>query len=251
MGITLDKIEKSAPELVSMVKNAQKSLDSHGLTNATAKVALMLDHSGSISREYSNGSLQQLAERVLGIGLQLDDDGQIDLFFFDSSAAYAGEISVNDYKGSVDRLRNGRRMGTTRYDLAIDKVLEHYGFSGTKTVEKRGMFGKKKVQPEVVAAAEHPVFVVFLTDGKPDDERAAVLSLTKASVSPVFFKFLSIGRHIDFLQQLDDLDSRFVDNADYQSYQSLSNVSDQKLFDDLLDEYPEWVAEVRSRGLIK
>jgi uncharacterized protein YegL len=238
MGITLDKVQSAAPELVSLYKDAQASLNTHGLTNATARVALVLDHSGSISGEYSNGSLQKLAERVLGLASHLDDDGQVDVFFFDSKADYAGEISIDDYQGRINHLRRNRQWGLTYYGLAVNKVTEHFNLG------KKGLFGKKK-------AVETPVFVVFLTDGKPSDPNEAMKIIRETSNSPVFFKFLSIGPHIQFLQDVDDMQGRPLDNTDYKSFQNLSKVSDQELFDALLDEYPQYLTDARNLGILK
>jgi len=258
MGISLNKIEEKAPELINLAKKAQFSLSKHDLVDTKAKVALVLDYSGSMNRQYKNGSMQKLAEEVLALGAQLDDDGEIDFFVFDSGAAHLGEINLDNYKGSVDRLTGSRRMGTTNYAAAFDTVRSHYGFAGaagTATVEKKGFFGKKTVvapAPSQSGPADQPVFAIFLTDGAPDSKPAAVKALTAASTAPIFWKFLSIGNEsMDFLQKLDDLDDRFVDNADYKPVGNLEDLTPAKLFDMLLDEYPSWIAEVRAKGLIR
>jgi len=251
MPVNLDKIESQAPALLSLAKQATISIDKSGLNGTVAKVALVLDYSGSMGNEYKNGSMQRLAEKVLALATQLDDDGAIDFFVFDSSAAYLGEISLGDYKGSVDRLTRGRRMGTTNYAEAFLKVRDHFGFGNT--VEKKGLFGRTKTVPNPNSGpADAPVYALFLTDGVPDNKAAAVKALTEVAATPIFWKFLSIGREsIEFLQKLDDLDDRFVDNADYKPVGNVDKVNDSELFDMLLDEYPGWLKEVRAKGLIK
>ena len=86
MGISFDKVESQAPELVSLAKKAQFNLSKHGLDDARAKVALCLDHSGSMRQAYASGQVQALAERVLALATQLDDDGAVDVFFFGTEA---------------------------------------------------------------------------------------------------------------------------------------------------------------------
>lgn len=250
-GLSLDKIEQKAPALLSLAKTANQTLDKSGLNGTVAKVALVADFSGSMANDYHNGSMQRLAEKVLALGTQLDDDGAIDFFVFDSSAAYLGEITLDDYKGSVDRLTRGRRMGTTDYAAAFLKVRDHFGFSST--IEKKGLFGRTKVVPNPASGpADAPVYALFLTDGAPDNPSAAVRALTEVSTAPIFWKFLSIGRqNIPFLQKLDDLSDRFVDNADYKPVGNVDKVSEKELFEMLLDEYPSWLQEVRAKGLIK
>lgn len=251
MGISLEKIEQRAPSLLSLAKEASSALDKSGLNGTVAKVALVLDYSGSMRNEYKNGSMQRLAEKVLALGTQLDDDGAIDLFVFDSHVAYLGEITLDGFKGSIDRLTSGRKMGTTNYADAFLKVRDHFGFA--PTVEKRSLFGKVKLTPNPnQGPANEPVYALFLTDGAPDSKPEAVRALTEVSTSPVFWKFLSIGpTAIPFLQKLDDLDTRFVDNADYKHVGNVDNISEKDLFEMLLDEYPSWVKEVRAKGLIK
>ena len=251
MGISLEKVEQKAPGLLSLAKEASASLDKSGLNGTVAKVALVLDYSGSMRDQYSNGHMQRLAEKLLALGTQLDDDGAIDFFVFDSSAAYLGEITLDDYHGSVDRLTRGRRMGTTDYAGAFLTVRDHFGFA--PTVQKKGLFGHTKAVPNPNSGpANEPVYALFLTDGAPDNAAAAVKALTEVSTAPIFWKFLSIGREqIPFLHRLDDLKDRFVDNANYQAVGNVDTVSDKDLFTMLMEEYPDWLKEVRAKGLIK
>lgn len=252
MGISLDKIESQAPKLLKLAKQAVETIDKSKLNGQTAKVVLCLDYSGSMSREYSSGSMQRLSEKVLALGTQFDDDGNIDFFVFDSGAAYLGDIGISDFEGSVNRLTKGRHMGSTNYADVMLMIRDHFGFSKPAPA-KKGLFGKlKKAEPSTTTPADEPVYVLFLTDGAPNSQEEAVSALTEVSTAPIFWKFLSIGgSKIDFLQKLDDLSSRFVDNADYKHIGDVDKITDAKLFEDLLDEFPEWITEVRSKGLIK
>lgn len=252
MGISLGKIEEQAPKLMTLVKQAVQTIDKSKLNGQTAKVVLCLDYSGSMSREYSNGSMQRLSEKVLALGTQFDDDGNIDFFVFDSGAAYLGDIGISDFEGSVNRLIGGRRMGSTNYADVMYMIRDHFGFSKPAPV-KKGLFGKlKKVEPASAEPADEPIYVLFLTDGTPNSEEEAIAAITEVSTAPIFWKFLSIGGgEIEFLQKIDDLPSRFVDNADYKHVKDVDKISDADLFEALLDEFPEWIAEVRSKGLIK
>jgi hypothetical protein len=263
MPISLDKVESTAPGLVSLAKTAKVSLEKRNLFGTKAKVAVVMDYSGSMSREYSSGRVQNLTERILALATQLDDDGAIDFFVFDSSAAYLGEVPLDNYAGAVTRLTQGRHMGTTDYAGAFRVVRDHFGFAPPKivggTTEKKGLFGrKKKVEgavdvalPDNLRPASEPVFAIFLTDGAPNSKPQAVQALIEVSTAPIFWKFLSIGAEsFDFLQKLDDLEERVIDNADYKPIGSIDALSDEALIDALLDEYGEYVTEARRLGLI-
>lgn len=253
MSISLSKIEQEAPALLSLAKQANEALSLRKLDAQRSKVALVLDYSGSMSGQYRSGAMQRLAERILALGTQMDDDGSIELFLFDSGASYAGDISVTDYQGSIDRLTRGRRMGTTNYAAAFDEVVKYYGFSPAKTGGLGGLFRKSAdTFAPLSSPANEPVFAVFLTDGSPDNKTAAVQAITRASYAPIFWQFLSIGSEsMPFLEKLDDLDGRYIDNADYKPVGDVDRLSDTQLYNLLLDEYPGWVAEERRRGQIR
>lgn len=253
MGISLNKVQEKAPELVNLVKEADSALVRHGLQGTVASVALCLDFSGSMRGRYASGEVQELAERSLALATQFDDDGAIDVFAFDSTAVYLGQLTLDNYKGGVTRLLAGRRMGTTNYAEAFDLVNSHFGFDTTASAPKKGLFGfrKDKAPSAAPAPSSTPVFTIFETDGAPDNARAAAESLRNISGNPIFWKFLSVGNeNIPFLQKLDDLTGRVIDNADYQPVGDVSNISDDHLFDLLLEEYADWLRAAKGKGII-
>ncbi|MBC9706048.1 MAG: VWA domain-containing protein [Enterococcus sp.] len=244
-------IEKEAPELLSLVKKSQVEIQKQHLEGQRAKVGLCIDFSGSMSKDYKNGSIQRLAEKVLALSTHLDDDGNIDLFVFDTNADYLGEISLSDYKGAVERLTAGRHMGRTFYAKPFALVRNHYNMVPAN--RNAGFFKsfKKPANSEIVKS-DLPIFMIFLTDGAPDDKTDAVRTLSEVSAAPIFWKFLSIGpRPIEFLQKLDDLKDRHMDNADYQYLGTdVEALSDEKLFEAMLVEYRDWLAECRRHNMI-
>jgi hypothetical protein len=212
---------------VRLAQNAQFGLSKHGLDGQQAKVALCLDHSGSMRPLYAKGLVQRLAERVLALATQLDDDGAIDVFLFDTSAVHAGQLRLDEHDGAVDRLRAGRRMGTTDYAGAMRLVREHF------------------------ADERLPIYVLFVTDGSPDNRTAAKQELVAASQRNIFYKFLGVGAGpFDFLRRLDDLRGRPVDNAHFVEPDDVEELGDQQFFDLLLTEYGEWLTEARQQGLL-
>lgn len=265
MALSLDKISEQAPGLLSLAKTAVQAVDHSGLNGQKAKVALALDFSGSMGRVYRSGAMQRLVEKSLALATQFDDDGAIDFFVFDSTAAYLGEISIDDFAGSVDRLTKGRSMGSTNYADAFLTIRNHFGFAPTGGAvsvprQKRGFFGFGKAHPAAIAPAveasktpaDIPVYVLFLTDGAPDNQSKAVRALTEVSTAPIFWKFLSIGREsMVFLEKLDTLTDRFMDNANYEPIGDVDAISDADLFKKMLTEFPDWLKEARAKNLIQ
>lgn len=95
--ITLEKIEKKAPALVSLAKKVNDLVAKMGLGEIFADVVLVLDGSGSMSRQYPDG-IQKLIDRIVPLALRLDPDGAIPCYAFASSCA---RLSI-DTKGEED-----------------------------------------------------------------------------------------------------------------------------------------------------
>ncbi|AJE43946.1 vWA domain-containing protein [Streptomyces nodosus] len=221
--------------LVNLTKTAAVSLHKQGLAGQRAAVYLVLDRSRSMSRYYRDGSVQHLAEQALGLSANVDDDGIVPTVFFDSDAHPAIEISVDDYQGSIDRHHKALgRMGSTNYFAAMDEVIEHYLNSGSTD----------------------PAFVIFQTDGGPNSRRAAEQMLCKAARLPLFWQFVGFGPdRFDFLRKLDNLEvpkKRVVDNAGFFPVgDNPKQMSDADLYDQLMDEFPDWLAAARAAGILQ
>ncbi|WP_405961489.1 VWA domain-containing protein [Streptomyces sp. NBC_00024] len=236
-AISLSKVRETAPALVDLYKAAGASLDKHGLRGQRAAVYLVVDHSGSMRPYYKDGSVQALADRVLGLSAQLDDDGSVPVVFFSTGVDAVTEIGLADHQGRIDRVVAGLgHMGKTDYHLAMDAVIDHYLDRG----------------------AEAPAFVVFQTDGGPTGRLAAERYLCKAARLPLFWQFIGFGdpdsRQFDFLRRLDELavpGKRVVDNAGFfHAGPDPRAVSDGELYDRLLGEFPKWLVAARAQGIV-
>ncbi|MFC5800475.1 vWA domain-containing protein [Streptomyces formicae] len=237
-GISLRKMEESAPDLVSLYKSAGVSLERHGLNGQRAAVYLVVDYSGSMKPYYKDGSVQALADRVLGLSAHLDDDGRVPVVFFSTDIDAETDIALADHEGRIDRIVAGLgHMGKTSYHLAMDAVIDHYLDSG----------------------ATAPALVVFQTDGGPINKLAAERYLCKAAKLPIFWQFIGFGdpgsRQFEFLRKLDDLAvpaKRPVDNAGFfHAGQDPRKVRDDELYDRLVSEFPSWLAAARAQGIVR
>ncbi|MFN9707696.1 MAG: TerD family protein, partial [Burkholderiales bacterium] len=126
--VRLEKeLSQKAPQLVSLVKAAQVSLEMQGLVDHAAKVCLVLDISGSMLKLYRQGAVQRICDRLLALACLFDDDKSIDVFLFDSRAIPAGEMSVDTIEGAVDRLIAQHKLGGgTDYAPVMNKVRQFY-----------------------------------------------------------------------------------------------------------------------------
>ncbi|MFJ8502650.1 vWA domain-containing protein [Streptomyces avermitilis] len=237
-AISLAKVEETAPALVSLYKSAGVSLHKHGLEGQRAAVYLVVDHSGSMKPYYDDGSVQALADRVLGLSAHLDDDGTVPVVFFSTDVDAVTDIALADHQGRIERIAAGLgHMGRTSYHLAMDAVIDHYLDSGSK----------------------EPALVVFQTDGGPLSKPAAERYLCKAAKLPLFWQFIGFGdpgsRQFEFLRKLDELavpHKRVVDNAGFfHAGTDPCKVSDAELYDRLVGEFPQWLAAARAHGIVR
>ncbi|MFI9252303.1 VWA domain-containing protein [Streptomyces sp. NPDC053069] len=237
-AISLRKVEQTAPALVGAYKSAGVSLTKHGLDGLRAAVYLVVDYSGSMKPYYKDGSVQLLADRVLGLSAHLDDDGRVPVVFFSTDVDAVTDIHLDRHHNSVERIVTGLgHMGRTSYHLAMDAVIDHYLDSG----------------------ATDPALVVFQTDGGPINKLAAERYLCKAAELPLFWQFVGFGdpgsRQFEFLRKLDELavpGKRIVDNAGFfHAGQDPRRVCDAELYDRLVGEFPQWLAAARAAGVVR
>lgn len=243
MPVSMSKIEQQAPELVSLVKSAQVNLNKSGLGAQRAKVALALDFSGSMRSLYRDGTVQRLAEQILALGTQFDDDGAIDLFIFHGDAEYLGELTIDNFRGAIDRLTAGKHMGSTNYAAVMRLIRKHYAGES-----KKSLFGRAKpAQP-----AEQPAYVMFITDGQPDSRTEATRELVEASSQTgIFYQFMGLGKNdFRYLERLDsEVKGRLVDNANF--FDASGVLPDDELYAKMLAEFPDYIREARKAGLIR
>lgn len=233
---------------MDLSKKAQISLEKVGLHQHTAKVALCLDISGSMSNLYRSGKIQHFVERILALATRFDDDGSIDIFLFGKNAHDAGELTISNSRTFIsDLLKTYPLEPSTFYAKAITLIRKHYIGSSSH---------RKKPAP-----LDMPVYVMFVTDGDTFDQEQTTKQMVNASFEPIFWQFMAIDESrkglfgrvqkspFKYLEQLDTLEGRFVDNAGFFSVQNPAAVPDDELYDLLMCEYPQWVKEAKLKGL--
>lgn len=200
-----------------------------GIEGVSAKVALVLDFSGSMSSLYSNGDVDKIIERILPVALGFDDDGEVDFYLFHNDVIKVDKnINTSNYNSGIAAyVMSKYRVGGTSYAPAISKVVSDMA-DGT------------------------PVFVIFITDGANDDKSDTKKAMIAASSKSAFFQFIGIGSaNFPQLEKLDDLAGRKVDNASFVKATDLNSVSDRDLYTSLLGEFPQWLQAAKKAGIIR
>lgn len=269
-AVRLDKqLAGAPPQMVNLVKKAGISLEKKGLSEHCARVALCLDISGSMHQLYKSGKVQELCERVLGMAVQFDDDGACDVFTFGTGGYDEGPLDLRNYQGWVNQLLQRRRLeGGTNYNHAMQAVRRHY-FPDANGGQRNSPHPDKL-----------PVYVMFVTDGQTTDQAGTKHQVEWSSYEPLFWQFMAIGQSsrnvnagaaplakkkrggfgarlasmltadFQFLEELDDMPGRFIDNADFFSVSDPAAISDEQLYDLMMNEYPDWLKLARQQGLL-
>jgi len=243
-------LEKTDPKLVSLAKTATVSLEKKGVSEQRAKVALCLDISASMTGLFRSGAIDRLVQRALGLGLSMDDDGDIDVFLFGRNAHHYGSVDANSYKAFVPTMQQRYPLeSNTMYGLVMEEIRSHYAS-----------------QPDW---GRMPVYVIFITDGGTQDVRKSETQIKEASREPIFWQFMAIGempkptfgrtrvnprvlpRGFDFLQHLDDMPGRVVDNANFFAVSHPDDPTDEEFYNLLMEEYPDWLKQAKSKGILR
>ncbi|MES2933723.1 MAG: VWA domain-containing protein [Pseudomonadota bacterium] len=253
--VSLDKrIEHEAPQLVSLVKQAGVSLEKAGLQTHRAKVCLCLDISGSMGALYRQGLVQSFAERVLALACRFDDDGEIDVFLFGERVHQPAAMGLNNFATYIEQVIKRHPLeGDTRYGRAMETIRSFYF---------PDVAGGERTSP---IKAPLPIYVMFVTDGSTSDKAIAERQLRWSSMEPIFWQFMGIGKgrkskskrlasfadsDFPFLESMDELPGRWIDNANYFSVSSPDEHADAALYDLLMTEYPSWLKLASHQGLL-
>lgn len=199
------------------------------LNNLTSRVAVVFDYSGSMSNQYKNGTVQSVLEKLLPIAMEFDDNGSMEVWLFEDGFRRMPDMTLDNFYGYVQREIIDKRlsMGGTNYAPVMQDVI------------------KKYMQEE---PAKIPNYVIFITDGDNWDKDVTTNTIIDASNKPIFWQFVGLGNaSMSYLETLDDMPSRYVDNADFFRASTAADVTYEKL----LDEYPGWIANSKVQNMLR
>jgi len=245
-----------------MVLQAKTTAAKKGLFNRKAQVYLSIDTSGSMRDHYRSGRVQEIVERMLAIALNFDDDKEIRIFAFGTQPVDCGVVTMKNYhecvvynpSRSVTINGTNIRLTGTNYAPVFEAVLQDaFGINWETLNNPKGLFGfgkTKSSRPSVKNPLDNPVFHLFVTDGECADRNASLAIVDKSSKLPMFTQFAGFGRDFHTLSQIDNMQGRYVDNAGVFTASSL-NITDQQLFDGMLNEFPDWLRATSNKGWYK
>ena len=221
----LEKKLAKAPELVSLARPLMDKLEKEDLTDCKAKVVLVTDITGSMLRKYRSGEVQSIVNKMLPVAVQFDDDGELDLWYYAKRCEQRESLTPENYSSAVpDNWRElmSRLGGENDEPVIIRSVMEHY------------------------SDISEPVYVIFITDGGACSTNRIKELIAESSQMPVFWQFIGIGsKGSDVLEEVTD-----SGNTAAFAVEDIKSISDEELYDRLLDGFPEWLSGIREQGLV-
>ncbi|MCM1132853.1 MAG: VWA domain-containing protein [Ruminococcus flavefaciens] len=228
--VSLEKKLAKAPQLVSLAKPLTVELKKRNLMDVIARVALVMDISGSMSARYSNGTVQEIVNKILPLAVQFDDDGELDFWYYGSKPMRMNSVNLNNYNIAVPKNWNQlmRDLGYGNNEVAVMKQVcdEYYN----TTI---------------------PAYVIFVTDGGVGGAEQIKKVLRESSKKPIFWQFVGVGgSRYGVLEQFDTMGGRYVDNANFFALDDFKTVPDSELYSRLLNEFPQWLKEIKQKKMI-
>lgn len=216
--VTLKKAQDGLERHIVRLKK-EKGVD---LSQHRARVFVVVDRSGSMKPLYINGSVQKVLTRLLPLALKFDDNGELEVYVFNNRCTQLASMTLENYENYVQSeilRKNYGPSGGTSYSPVIKETTSIYN-----------------------DGSPYPAFGIFITDGENDDRSKTDGAIRESSKYKIFYQFVGIGyESFRYLQKLDDLDGREVDNTAFVKVADFDHLDDDQLFDKLLEQYPQWL----------
>ncbi|MBI6547338.1 VWA domain-containing protein [Xenorhabdus sp. VLS] len=232
------KLQTMAPQLVNLAKPIKVSLEKHRLSDVTAKVAFVLDASGSMMRQFKQGNVQKVLERIAALAVQFDDDGSMDMWGFGERHRKYEDVTLQNLNGYIENLQKTDKKG-------MFEILP--GLGGTNN--------EPPVMKEIIQYfkdSQEPVFVVFITDGGINKTRLIKEAIRESAQLPIFWKYVGLGgSNYGILEKLDSFTDRLIDNTHFFPIDNFDSISDEFLYDMLLAEFRDWLNEAKTKRILR
>nr|WP_313062501.1 VWA domain-containing protein [Moraxella sp. CTOTU49097] len=234
--ISLEKAEKTGnASIIDLTKKSLIQLEKKNLLDVQARVALVLDASGSMNHQYHNGDVQKVVDRLMPLAINFDNDGSFECWAFAQYTTQLDDVTLTNVNQFIQTTKRGWRNWQVGARInqeipAIEAVINYY----------------QQFDDGI------PVYVLFISDGGVGSGRQMQKVLTQAATLPIFWQFVGIGgRNYGVLEKLDDMTGRMIDNCNFFELERITGISDERLYELLLEEFPSWLNEAKLKRIMR
>lgn len=193
--------------IISLEKKLTISLEKAGFSKIPKmEVKALVDKSGSMSDEFACGWVQSTLDLFLVAALKFDDDGALQVGFFNTGFTQTPDMKESDI-GVYVRKHNIYASGGTCFAEGIkafkqggDATPARVSAEQPKTGFLGRLFGSTPKVAEVVvetpvAKSSIPTYIAMITDGENSDKTAFEAQL--ATMGNTFLQIIGIGNGVD------------------------------------------------------
>lgn len=233
--VVLDKVANASPQMVNLTKKSLVSLEKKNLLGIKARIGLVLDRSGSMHYQYKGGDVQKVIDRILPLAVSFDDDGTFECWAFGQKSCRLDDVTLNNVNNYVETTNRGWKkwpigMASNYEPSAIQDVIEYYS----------------KFNDGI------PTFIIFVSDGGVTETKKITKLISESAVLPIFWQFVGIGgSSYGILQKLDEMTGRIIDNCNFFPLDKIDQYPDERLYDMLLNEFPQWLEEAKRKQIVR
>lgn len=234
--ISLEKAEKTGnASIIDLTKKSLVQLEKKNLLDVQARVALVLDASGSMNHQYHNGDVQKVVDRLMPLAINFDNDGSFECWAFAQYTTQLDDVTLTNVNQFIQTTKRGWRNWQVGARInqeipAIEAVINYY----------------QQFDDGI------PVYVLFISDGGVGSGRQMQKVLTQAATLPIFWQFVGIGgRNYGVLEKLNDMTGRIIDNCNFFELERITGISDERLYELLLEEFPSWLNEAKLKRIMR
>ncbi|CDG16274.1 vWA domain-containing protein [Xenorhabdus doucetiae] len=222
------KLQDKAPRLVNLAKSATVSLSKHKLQSIKARVAFVLDASGSMKSQFKKGNVQAVLDRIAVLAVQFDDDGAMDVWGFAEKHKKYQDVTLDNLDGYIHAIQTATKH--SRWEI----------LPGLGAVNN-----EPPVMEEIIdffKDSDLPVYIVFITDGGISKTRQIKDAIRRSANYPIFWKFVGLGgSNYGILENLDNFTDRRLDNTQFFAIDNFATMKEDVLYDLLLTEFKDWL----------
>lgn len=230
-----------------------------GIAGRRARIAVVLDASGSMFRLYLQGTVARVVERLAAVAANLGDDATLDVWSYATNPLPLPPLHVDALAEWIPMYVRNKSVSTGAGGARATKQREAAALAAGQPVPDWSSIGGQNDEAKVMhLVLDHyralpsppPVLVVFITDGGLYRSKEIEKLLRSSSSLPVFWQFVGVGKaSYGVLEKLDTLSGRTVDNAGFFAVDDLDDIQDEQLYSRLLSEFPTWLSSAAAAGI--